>query len=114
MFTRSTGALLGVSVLLTVAALAVWGGTGCHAYTKYQVTEMVPVEVADEDPFAGTGFYEGAEIMEVRSRDEFHLGIFPVPQGLWDKHALSVLTVAAPPWAILGLVAWRVRRSRRS
>lgn len=110
MFTRSAGILLGVSILLTVLALGVWGATGRHAYTKYQVTEMVQVEVASDDPFAGTGFYDGSEVQEVQTRDEFHLGIFPVPQGIWDKHALSVLTVAAPPWAIFGLVAWRKRR----
>jgi hypothetical protein len=113
MFIRSTKILLGVSVLLTVLALGIWGATGWHAYTKYQVTEMVQVEVASDDPFAGTGFYEGSDVQEVRTRDGFHLGIFPVPQGIWDKHALSVLTLAAPPWAVFGLMAWRNRRRSR-
>ena len=113
MFTRSTLILLGVSGLLTIGAIGVWGATGFHAYTKYQVTELVQVEVASDDPFAGTGFYDGSEVQQVRTRDEFHLGIFPVPQGIWDKHALSVLTLIVPPWAIFGLAAFRNRRRSR-
>jgi hypothetical protein len=80
---------------------------------KYQVTELVQVEVASDDPFAGTGFYDGSEVQQVRTRDEFHLGIFPVPQGIWDKHILSVLTLVGPPWAIFGLAALRNRRRSR-
>jgi hypothetical protein len=102
-----------VSVILTVASLGVWGATGRHAYTKYEVTERVPAEVSPDDPFAGTGFYDGTEAEEVVRRKGFHLGIFPVPQGLWDKHIFSVVTLVVPPWALFGLLALRNRRSRR-
>ena len=111
---KAAPAILILAVLLTAGALAIWGSTGRHAYTKYEVIEQVPAQADPDDPFADTGFFdEGAPALETVRRDEFHLGIFPTPQGVFDKHAVSVLTIAVPPWALFGVVALLRRRSRR-
>ena len=112
---RGTIVILAVAVLLTAGALATWGVTGCHAYTKYEVIEQVPAEADPDDPFADSGFFdEGAEpALDTVRRDEFHLGILPTPQGVFDKHVVSVVTIAAPPWALFGAVFLAGRRSRR-
>ncbi len=111
---KATLAILAVSLLLTIGSLATWGGTGRHVYTKFEVIEQVPAQADPDDPFAGTGFLDGgAPALETVRRDEFHLGIFPTPQGVFDKHAVSVLTIAVPPWALFGVLALLRRRSRR-
>lgn len=111
---KAAPAILILAVLLTAAALALWGATGCHAYTKYEVIEQVPAKAEPDDPFADTGFLEGDEPpMETVRRDEFHLGIFPTPQGIFDKHAVSVLTIAVPPWLLFGVAVVLRRRARR-
>lgn len=111
---RAAPALGVLAVLLTVGALAVWAGTGRHAYTKFEVIEQVPAEPDPDDPFADTGLFDDDEPrMETVRRDEFHLGIFPTPQGLLDRHAVSVLTVVLPPWGFFGLAVLLRRRSRR-
>jgi hypothetical protein len=114
-------AVLVVPVLVTIGALGLWASTNYHAYTKYEVVERVPVEVDEEDPFAGTGLFEGedgAPVYQTVQRESFHFGILPTPQGLFDKHMASVVTVVAPVWflslAFLGLVAWRHRRRARA
>ena len=54
---------------------------------------------------------------------EAHLyfGLLPTPQGLFDKHAVSVVSIVVPVWAIVGGIAvlrWRstkvVERNRRA
>ncbi len=114
-------AVLVLPVLVTVGALGLWASTNYHAYTKYEVVERVAIEVDEDDPFAGTGLFEGkggAPVYQTVQRESFHFGILPTPQGLLDKHIVSVLTVVAPVWflslAFLGLVAWRLRRRARA
>lgn len=112
-------ATLGVALLATFIALGVWAATDRHSYTKFEVVEQVEAQASEDDPFAGTGFYEeedGSTARETVKRDEFHLGLVPTPQGLFDKHMISVATIAAPFWAlfVVALVAmwWMNRRGR--
>ena len=106
---RATLWPLALATLLSVAVFGAWFATGRHAYTKYQVVEQVERKIPDDDPFADTGLYEGEEQVETVERDEFHLGLLPTPQGLFDKHAVSLVTIVVPVWAIFGLLAWRLR-----
>lgn len=113
---RATPILLALAVLFTLGALAAWGATGCHAYTKYEVIEQVPARAHPDDPFADTAFFDEDEevlALDTVRRDEFHLGIFPTPQGVFDKHAISVLTIVVPIWGLFGLAAAMRRWSRR-
>ncbi len=114
--TRAVPVILILAILSTVAALATWGGTGRHAYTKFEVIEQVPAKADADDPFADTGFFdegEGGPVLETVRRDEFHLGIFPTPQGVFDKHVISVLTIVVPFWGLFGVAALVRRRARR-
>ncbi len=103
-----------VSSLLTVASLGVWWATDRHAYTKFQVVVQEEVAIDEDDPFAAAGFFDGDTETRTVTRDEFHLGLIPVPQGLFDKHALSVASLSGPPWlATIALAFWlRWRRKR--
>ena len=103
-----------VAVLITLAVAAVWLATGAHFYTKYEVVERAEVAVPEDDPLAGTGFYESETRTETSVRDEFHLGLLPTPQGLFDKHLLSVTTVAAPLWLLAGAAVYFGRRMKRA
>ena len=96
--------LLVASILVTVGAVALWLGTGRDAYTKFQVVETVAVEVDPDDPLAAAGFYDEGQT-ETVSRPAFRFGLLPTPQGLFDRHAVSVVSVAGPLWG-LTLVAW--------
>jgi hypothetical protein len=113
MLRRTLGVSFLVALLHTVGALGVWAATGGHPYTKFKVVETVEEEVAADDPLAQTGFYEGSTQERTIEREEFHLGIFPTPQGLFDKHLISVVTILVPIWGVFGLLAWRSRRSRQ-
>ena len=110
-----------LTLLITVGCLFVWGATGRHYYTKYQVVEQVAVEVAADDPLAAAGFYDDqTPPVQTVIRDEFHFGLLPTPRGLFDKHMLSLLTVISPLWAAVvvtfGVRHWRGRghRNRRA
>ena len=103
-----------IAAILTGAALLTWTATGRHAYTKYQVVERVEVDIPEDDPLAQAGFYDGSAEVQIVRRDEFHMGLFPVPQGLFDKHMVSVVTVVLPVWILFGFVAWRLRGPRRA
>ena len=103
------------AALLTVGVLIAWLATGRHAYTAYQAVEEREVAVAGDDPLAATGFYEDEVRTERVMHDVFHFGLLPTPQGLLDKHGLSVLSVTLPAWAAaVGLVLLRRRREKRS
>ena len=68
----------------------------------------------NDDPLAGTGFYDDARIETIERRDEFHLGLLPTPQGLLDKHILSVASILGPTWALPLFLLWvRTRRQKR-
>ena len=104
--------IITVAVLSTLAVAIVWLMTGAHFYTKYEVVERAEVAVTADDPLAGTGFYESETRTETSVRDEFHLGLLPTPQGLFDKHLLSVATVALPLWLLAGVAIYFGRRMK--
>ncbi len=96
--------------LISLLVLAVWLITGADYYTKFQVVEQVTVEVDPHDPLAQAGFYDEEGKTETVTRDEFRLGLLPTPQGLFDKHALSVLSIMLPLWIIVLVVFYFERR----
>jgi len=99
-----------LALLVTLASLGVWAATERHYYTKYEVVERVEVDPDEDDLFAGTGLQEeGEPEYETRKRESFHLGLLPTPEGLFDKHIVSVLSISAPFWALAvlwGLLVW--------
>ena len=104
-----------VAIVDTVGALGVWVATDRHAYTKFEVVEQVEVPVNPDDPLAEAGFYEGGSNYETVRRKEFHLGLLPVPLGLFDKHIVSVATFTAPAWLAVALAfVWKLRRRKRT
>ncbi len=105
---------LGVPLVVTVATLLVWQMTNGDAYTKYTVVEKVTQDVAEDDPLAGTGFFDNDEPRLVTvQRQEFRLGLLPTPQGLFDKHMLSVATILGVIWPV-SLLGWWVARRKLS
>ena len=103
--------LLIASLVVTVAAIVLWLATGGDAYTKYRVIETAAREVAPDDPLAAAGFYE-EDATATTSRDEFRFGLLPTPQGLFDKHVVSVATFAGPMWALtIAAFVWSRRRA---
>ena len=101
--------------LLTVAAVVTWQATGGDYFTKFETVEEVEVALSKDDPLAKAGFYEGTSQTKVVAKKEFRFGLLPVPQGLFDKHALSVASVTAPTWVIaVGLIWWRRRKAGQS
>lgn len=105
--------LLILSLVVTVASVGLWLGTGGDAYTKYQVVETVAREIDPDDPLAAAGFYD-EDATETVSRQEFRFGLLPTPQGLFDKHAISVATFTGPPWGLTIIAALSARRRRTS
>jgi hypothetical protein len=101
-------------MLVTAVTLGVWIATGRHFYTKFEVVENVESPAETEDPLAGTGFYDDDDaVPRTVRRDEFHLGLLPTPQGVLDKHWLSVASVLGGIWALLLFSGWAARRRRR-
>ncbi|MBD3220571.1 hypothetical protein GF314_04970 [bacterium] len=103
--------LLIASLVVTAAAIVLWLATGGDAYTKYRVVETVAREVDPDDPLAAAGFYD-EDATETTSRDEFRFGLLPTPQGLFDRHVVSVATFAGPMWAVtIAAFIWSRRRA---
>lgn len=103
-----------LSVVVTVAAAVLWQATGGDYYTKFQVVETVVREVDPDDPFAAAGFYDDAPVRETVTRDAFRFGLLPTPQGVLDRHAISVASFAGPLWiATFAVFGWRRWRRRR-
>ena len=99
---------------ITLAAGILWQATGGDYYTKYEVIEQVPRTVDPDDPFAEAGLYEGGSQMETVRRDEFRFGLLPTPQGVFDKHAVSVVSFVVPAWiGTLGVALWTRRKAKR-
>lgn len=105
-------AILLAAAIITVASLALWVATGRHAYTKFVVVERVEATIDPDDPFAATGFYDDSAPTETITRDEFHLGLLPVPERLIDKHMLSVASLTGAVWLVALPAAWLIRRRR--
>ena len=102
------------AAIITASLLIAWLATGRHYYTKYQVVESVRAPVDPDDPLAGTGFYDEESRIETVTKQEFHLGLLPTPQGLLDKHGLSVISILIPTWFCALALAWWLRRRRRA
>ena len=101
--------LVGLATLITVS---VWIGTNRHFYTKFEVVDTVEQDIDPDDPLAGTGFYDDEMVETTVTRAEFHLGLLPTPSGLLDKHAVSVVSILGPAWALaLGWWWWARRRT---
>lgn len=108
---KQTKIILFLAVLVTLATLITWQMTGGDYYTKFEVIEQVETPVDQNDPLAAAGFYEEASQTKTVTRQEFHLGLLPTASGLFDKHALSVISIVSPVWLVaFGLVRWRRRR----
>jgi hypothetical protein len=103
-----------LSAVVTVASVVLWQATGGDYYTKFQVVETVAREVDPDDPLAAAGFYDDGPAEETVSRDAFRFGLLPTPQGVFDRHAISVASFAGPLWAAtLVVFGWRRWRHRR-
>ena len=103
-----------LAAIVTIGAAATWLATGRHYYTKFTVVVQVETPIDANDPFAEAGFFdEQTQTVTVR-RDEFHLGLLPTPQGLFDKHALSMVSLVLPVWLVAGGLTWLARRRDRS
>ncbi len=99
--------------IVTVAVILIWQVTGGDYYTKFEVVEQVEVSVEQDDPLSDTGFYEGTSQIQTKTRKDFRLGLLPTPQGIFDKHVFSVVSIAAPTWVFtIGFVWWMHRRKR--
>ncbi len=110
---RLDSLLVVLAAIVTIGTLATWLATGRHYFTKFEVVEKVKVSVAEDDPLAGTGFYDDESVEKTVRRDEFHLGLLPTPQGLFDKHILSVASLLAPTWGLCVVFLWWLHRRRR-
>ncbi len=109
--------ILTIAVALTLVALVTWIVTGAHPYTKFKHVVQESVTADPDDPFAEAGFYEGSTVTRTVKKDVFYFGLLPTPSGLIDPHALSVLSVAGPLWAIAGgagLLWWRRQRALKA
>ena len=109
--------LLAIAVAVTLSAVLTWLVTGAHPYTKFEDVLRENVAVDPDDPFAEAGFYEGTTVTRTVKKNVFYFGLLPTPSGLFDPHALSVLSVAAPLWAIAGgagLLWWRHQRALKA
>lgn len=106
--------ILVIAGVVTIVAGVLWLSTGAHPYTKFEdvVREDIPVD--EDDPFADSGFYDDDEMVtQVVTRDVFYFGLLPTPQGIFDKHAMSVASFVVPVWLIAGAVAIKRRRTSR-
>jgi hypothetical protein len=102
-----------IAAIVTAACLVIWQATGGDYYTKYQVVEEVESAVDEKDPLAAAGFYEDDTTKTIVTRDAFRFGLLPTPQGLFDKHAASVASIAGPVWLIAIGAAWWTRRKEK-
>ena len=112
-----TRALL-AALLLSLGIFSAWIVTGTRSYTTMTVLTIVDTPPDSDDPLAGTGFYDDAPVHTVREDSGFRLGLLPTPSGIFDPHALSVLTLLLLAWApfalLLGRSLWRARHGTES
>jgi len=107
---RTSRIILLTALLFTLAVLVLWKATGGDYYTKYQIIEQVEKPVDPNDPLAAAGFYDGQTRVETIQRDTFRFGLLPAPTGLFDKHIISVVSLAAPVWFFTLASLWVLRR----
>ena len=100
------------ALVVTAGVLLLWQATGGDYYTKYEIVEEVEVELDQSDPLVAAGFYGEGPVTKTISRKEFRLGLLPVPQGLFDKHAISVVSLVFPVWILAAAYLWYTRRRR--
>jgi hypothetical protein len=109
---KSRQIILLAAIAISLATLIIWRATGGDYYTKFQLVEEVKVPVDQDDPLAGTGFYDDGMKTETISKNEFRLGLLPTPSRLFDKHILSVVSIIIPLWALVIFLAWMQKRRR--
>jgi hypothetical protein len=102
------------ALVVSLASVGLWQATGGDYYTKYEVVEQIEVEADTNDPLTDAGFYEGSPQTETVVRDDFRFGLLPTPQGIFDKHILSVVTVMGLTWMPALGFTWRARRQTKS
>lgn len=113
MITRTITIAASAALIVTIASLVTWRVTGGDYYTKFELIEQIESPVDPDDPLAGSGFYDGEARTETVVTPGLRFGLLPTPNGIFDKHILSVATLAAPPWVLLlGLVLIDRRRRR--
>jgi hypothetical protein len=98
------------TLLVTAGSITLWQATGGDYYTKYQVVEQTQQEADPNDPLVAAGFYDGSTQTQSTVRDEFRFGLLPTPQGVFDKHVLSVATLVTPFWILTLGLFWLNRR----
>lgn len=109
-----TGIIIAIAFAVTLGTVILWQATGGDYYTKFQVVEEVQSQVDPDDPLAAAGFYEGDTTTQAVTRDEFRFGLLPTPEGVFDKHVVSVASVAGPVWACaIGFTWWTRRKTHR-
>jgi len=106
--------ILYTAITLTLISIVAWQATGGDWYTKFEVVEQVESPLNPNDPLVVAGFYDNDTVTKTITREEFRFGLLPTPSGLLDKHAVSVISIAAPPWALALAILWyQKRRSNR-
>lgn len=111
---KPTRQIMLAAVLVTLATIVLWGLTGGDFYTKYEVVRQIQKPVDQNDPLAASGFYDDGQQTETVVTDEFRFGLLPTPTGLFDKHSISVVSVASPFWGMMIVSFLWSRRRRRS
>ena len=109
--------LIAIAGIVTAIAISLWVTTGVHPYTKFEDVVQEEIQIDADDPFAEAGFYDEDEtITQVVTKDVFYFGLLPTPQGILDRHALSVVSIIIPVWLVVGFIAikrWRTSRKIR-
>ena len=105
--------ILIAAIILSASTLIIWQATGGDYYTKYQVVEKIEKEIDPDDPLAQAGFYDEESATETVTRDAFRFGLLPTPSGIFDKHAVSVISIIIPVWGITVIAFWLSRRRRK-
>ncbi len=100
------------ALVVTAGVLFLWQATGGNYYTKFEIVEEVELKLDPSDPLAAAGFYGEGPVTKTISRKEFRLGLLPVPQRLFDKHAISVVTLVFPVWVLGAAYLWLTHRRR--
>ena len=100
-----------ISVLFfTIILTGIWQFTGGDYYTKFEVIEQIQREIDPSDPLASAGFYDDNTTTETVVKSEFRFGLLPTPRSIFDKHTLSVSSIAGPAWLIAFGFLWMYKR----